>query len=274
MRDDSLAMPPEIYARKLYRDSLNRLAISERDKVRANAPLIPGKKNVPDSAISQRRLDTTVIREQPAVPAAVAERKRLNDRKLAALDVPARTTKQSGKSKAFDAQQLAKIDSIFRKPVTVEDLSGAANAARQIKSQMQNANGNIEAYEKEYIVFDIQWHKIVASSFACIAMFLIGAPLGAIIKKGGLGIPVLVSILFFVVYYIVTMQGEKLAKQGTLSVEVGVWIADALLFGIGLMFLRQARADARLFEADFYAVVLDKIVRWINSKKVARANAG
>jgi lipopolysaccharide export system permease protein len=105
-------------------------------------------------------------------------------------------------------------------------------------------------------------------------MFLIGAPLGAIIKKGGLGIPVLVSILFFVVYYIVTMQGEKLAKQGTLSVEVGVWIADALLFGIGLMFLRQARADARLFEADFYAVVLDKIVRWINSKKVARANAG
>lgn len=64
---------------------------------------------------------------------------------------------------------------------------------------------------------------------ACIAMFLIGAPLGAIIKKGGLGMPFLVSILFFIVYYVLTMQGEKLAKTNTISVAVGVWMADAVL---------------------------------------------
>ena len=67
----------------------------------------------------------------------------------------------------------------------------------------------------------------MASSFACIAMFLIGAPLGAIIKKGGLGVPFLVSIFFFIIYYVFTMQGEKLAKQATIGVATGVWMADA-----------------------------------------------
>jgi lipopolysaccharide export system permease protein len=98
-------------------------------------------------------------------------------------------------------------------------------------------------------------------------MFLIGAPLGAIIKRGGLGVPFLVSILFFIVYYVLTMQGEKLAKQGNLGIVAGVWMADILLFVTGLFFLRQARVDARLFEADFYSVIVDKIKRWFTRKR-------
>jgi lipopolysaccharide export system permease protein len=101
-------------------------------------------------------------------------------------------------------------------------------------------------------------------------MFLIGAPLGAIIKKGGLGMPFLVSILFFIVYYVITMQGEKLAKQGSVSPLVGVWIADMILFVIGLFFLRQARADARLFEADFYNVVFDRLKTWFRKRRTMR----
>jgi lipopolysaccharide export system permease protein len=102
---------------------------------------------------------------------------------------------------------------------------------------------------------------------ACLAMFLIGAPLGSIIKRGGLGVPFLVSILFFIIYYITTMQGEKLAKQAKISVVTGVWMADFLLLIVGLFFLRQARIDARLFEADFYRVVLDKVKRWFQKRK-------
>ena len=120
-------------------------------------------------------------------------------------------------------------------------------------------------------IFQIQWHKILASSLACVAMFLIGAPLGAIIKKGGLGVPFLVSILFFIIYYVLTMQGEKVAKQGTIPAWAGVWFADVILFAVGLVFLRQARIDARLFESDFYAVVIEKAKRWFAERKQAKA---
>ena len=85
-------------------------------------------------------------------------------------------------------------------------------------------------------------------------MFLIGAPLGAIIKKGGLGVPVIVSIFFFILYYVLTITSEKWAKAGVTDPMLSVWVADFLLLPIGLFFLRQARADARLFDSDFYMV--------------------
>lgn len=160
-----------------------------------------------------------------------------------------------------DTTAMARVDELFNRPPMQEEIQGATNMARQIKSQLENTNASIEMYDKELAVFEIQWHKILASSLACVAMFLIGAPLGAIIKRGGLGVPFLVSILFFIVYYLLSMQGEKLAKNGTISAITGVWAADVILFIIGLFFLRQARIDARLFESDFYSVFYDKVKR-------------
>ena len=95
-------------------------------------------------------------------------------------------------------------------------------------------------------------------------MFLIGAPLGSIIKKGGLGVPVLVSILFFILFYVLDLLGVKWAKQDLISVPVGVWLANFILFIIGMIFLRQARVDARLFDSDFYHVVIDKIKKKVS----------
>ncbi len=165
-----------------------------------------------------------------------------------------------------DSAIHARADSVFRLAPTRSVLENAANRVRNTKSQLSGTTTSIRSSETERRVFQIQWHKILASSLACIAMFLIGAPLGAIIKKGGLGVPFLVSILFFIIYYLLTMTGEKWAKQGIIPVPVGVWTADVLLFIIGLLFLRQARLDARFFEADFYMVQIDRLKRWLIGK--------
>lgn len=150
-------------------------------------------------------------------------------------------------------------DSIFSIPFNQSEISVASNLVRNIKSQLYNTNEQIKSYGERLIEFDVQWHKILANSIACMAMFLIGAPLGSIIKKGGLGVPVLVSILFFIVFYVLSLMGEKWAKQSLLSVTEGMWLANTVLMIIGLLFLKQARADARLFDADFYNVVWDKL---------------
>jgi lipopolysaccharide export system permease protein len=150
-------------------------------------------------------------------------------------------------------------------------LAVALNIARQAKSRI---NGNVEILKNKrenLFVYQIQWHKILSNTFACVVMFLIGAPLGAIIKRGGLGLPVLVSIFFFIIFYVLNMLGEKWAKQGIVEPWLGVWMANMILLPIGFMFLKQARNDSRLFEADFYKVYLERLMRWF-SKRSARKN--
>lgn len=195
-------------------------------------------------------------------------------RKPEGLSAKARLSEKSVSRKApqpkvlTEADRQAKTDSVFNAPVTESLLENVASKARATKSQISGIVAEIKAAEEDKRVFQIQWHKIFASSLACIAMFLIGAPLGAIIKKGGLGVPFLVSILFFIIYYMFTMLGDKWAKRGAIPVPVGVWAADVILFIIGLYFLRQARLDARFFEMDFYLVQVDKFKKWLTQKRL------
>jgi len=168
--------------------------------------------------------------------------------------------------RSYSPRNKQKSDSIFQAPYTESELANALSRVRTVKAQLLTSNSNIAAHENDKRIFYIQWHKIMAQAIACIAMFLIGAPLGAIIKKGGLGVPVLMSILFFILFYVLSLMGEKWAKQSVLSVEIGMWLANATLFIIGFMFLRQARADARLFDSDFYSVIWDRLTRRFSKK--------
>jgi lipopolysaccharide export system permease protein len=167
-------------------------------------------------------------------------------------------------------------DTLVARTTSRGDISFALSTARNAASQLMNINGHIQTYQNEFRIHQIQWHKILASAIACMAMFLIGAPLGAIIKKGGLGIPVLASILFFILYYVLSLLGEKWGKNGIMPVPLGMWISNGVLFTVGSLFLLQARRDARLFEADFYLVVWDRINRLVaqyRSRHVARKPA-
>ncbi|QSE96590.1 LptF/LptG family permease [Fulvivirga lutea] len=141
------------------------------------------------------------------------------------------------------------------------------NNVRQARAKIQAHNTTLERQVYDQNVFAIQYHKILANSVACIIMFLIGAPLGAIIKRGGLGMPVLLSIIFFIIFYVISMTGEKYAKQDLVDPFVAIWSANFILLPVGLLFLRQARNDARLFEADFYNVVFDKFKQWFSKNK-------
>jgi lipopolysaccharide export system permease protein len=82
--------------------------------------------------------------------------------------------------------------------------------------------------------------------------FLIGAPLGAIIRKGGLGVPIVISVIFFVIYYVISVSGEKLAKEGTWSSSLGMWISSIVLLPIAIYLIRQATNDSALLDIDWY----------------------
>jgi lipopolysaccharide export system permease protein len=270
--------PEEVKKWQVYKDSLTRSEYVQKydpktagingtaapDSVTqtAGAPAVQPHSKTPDSLAGNR---TKLMKS--SIARSVPKAKKVNrSKRIKKLEADANVVTVK-KVVLSDSAIHAKLDSLFAIEPNNYYLSHAANQARQVKQNVANANASRESYLKEYRVFEIQWHKILASSLACVAMFLIGAPLGAIIKKGGLGMPFLVSIFFFILYYVLTMQGEKLAKQGSVDVALGVWMPDMVLFIIGLLFLLQARADARLFEADFYHVMVDKVKSWMNRKK-------
>ncbi|WP_337040692.1 LptF/LptG family permease [Emticicia sp. 17c] len=110
-----------------------------------------------------------------------------------------------------------------------------------------------------------KWHKFTMA-FACFVMFLIGSSLGSIIKKGGFGWPVVLSITFFILMYVLMQLGDKYAKEGVWNVKLGVWMPDVVLLGFGIYFLYKATNDARLFDSDIYDVYFDKLKTYWKTK--------
>lgn len=241
-RNDTIALPEELTLFELYKDSLSKI---ESAKLEASS-LAATADSVSALRIEAKKKQLTFNNFKNNPQAVSSARKNRTFKSKVVQPLASRTTKLN-------------IDSLLDLPLTRDHVQAAANYARQTKNQITSSKDYEDNYVKGRTVFEVQWHKILSNSLACIVMFLIGAPLGAIIKRGGLGVPFLVSILFFIVFYLLTMQGEKWAKTGAISAWSGVWAADFILLWIGLFFLRQARVDARLFENDFYMVVLDKL---------------
>lgn len=146
-------------------------------------------------------------------------------------------------------------------PVDLDILRMAANKARNLRSFTQSYIERLATTRRESNSFQIEIYRKFTQSAACLIMFLIGAPLGAIIKKGGLGLPVLISILFFISFYVVSILGEKWGREGIMAVFQGMWLANGILLPIGLFFLYQARNDSHLLEFDMWKSLAKKFKR-------------
>ncbi len=128
----------------------------------------------------------------------------------------------------------------------------AINLSRNSKSRLETLVKD-QADRAKYIRnHEIQWHKKLTLSFACFILFLIGAPLGAIIRKGGLGMPIVISVVFFLLFHVLSITGEKMALEGAIAVPKGMWMASMVLLPIGLFFTYKATTDSALFNIESY----------------------
>lgn len=126
------------------------------------------------------------------------------------------------------------------------------NSARSISMGI-DSHGITYAYkERELRKHKIEWHRKIVLSLACVVLFLIGAPLGAIIRKGGLGTPLIFAIVFFMVFYFSSTTGEKFAKENSLTPFSGMWLATFTLLPIGIFLTYKAMRDSHLFNKEFY----------------------
>lgn len=122
------------------------------------------------------------------------------------------------------------------------DPSSRSNVIETAVGLSRNAKENVSFHKQDFQAQTLnikkhkkEWHKKFTLSFACLIFFFIGAPLGAIIRKGGMGLPVVISVLFFVIYYIISTVAERMAEFGDLNMFLGVWISSIIIFPIGLI---------------------------------------
>lgn len=135
----------------------------------------------------------------------------------------------------------------------------ALNKIASIKSSIIQFKVDKELKATDITLHLVEWHRKYAISLACLILFFIGAPLGAIIKKGGLGMPLVVAIVFFLIFHLLSMFGEKFVKQGILSPAMGMWLAIIVLAPVGAFLTYKAMHDSQLFNKDFYTRQLKKI---------------
>ena len=160
----------------------------------------------------------------------------------------ARAERQAGRSSLRPDTLLARLSQERRVSVVEEMQTTLKNAITDLQFDKNITRDGYKNVRKHLI----QWHQKFALSLSCIIFFFIGTPLGAIIRKGGLGLPTVVSVIIFIIYYVIDTSGMKLARDGAVSVIYGMWISTMVLAPLGAFLTYKANNDSVVFNLDAY----------------------
>ncbi len=138
-------------------------------------------------------------------------------------------------------------------------ISLAIARVRDVKTLVEQRIEGSKFVDSQLRRATLEWHKKFTLSLACLLFFFIGAPLGSIIRRGGFGLPVVVAVLFFILYYITDNIGRHMALEGISDVRVGVWLSSIILFPIGVFITYKATHDSALLNPEAYKLFLKRI---------------
>jgi lipopolysaccharide export system permease protein len=150
-------------------------------------------------------------------------------------------------------------------------LQNTASNLRNLKSLIDVTALDHKLQAENFSKYGIELHRKFALSFACILLFLIGAPLGAIIRKGGLGLPLVFAVVFFIAFHILNIFGEKLVKAGTAEPWLGMWMSTFMMTPIALLLIIAARADSKVFTKEWYMRIVQFFKAIFKPKKASLA---
>lgn len=140
-------------------------------------------------------------------------------------------------------------------------VENAQNLVRSSSSFIDSINDEVKNKEYTKVDYLIGWHKKINISFACIVLFFVGASLGAIIRKGGMGLPVVVAVIFFLLYYVVSIIYEDLVIEGVYTVIFGTWFPLLLFLPLGIFLTFKAAKDSALFDLISYTDPIKKLFK-------------
>ncbi|NDV68425.1 LptF/LptG family permease [Dysgonomonas sp. 25] len=177
------------------------------------------------------------------------------------------------KAKQAEESQFIATDLTHVQPINFDSLTNVLSRSDKITSlervKMREEGVATSFYTQSWMKprlednirrHEVEMHRKFTLSFACLIFFFIGAPLGAIIRKGGMGVPVIISVAFFIVYYIFENVGVKMARDGVWPIWQGTWLSSMILFPIGVFLTYKSMNDSDLFNIGAYSKYIRKIL--------------
>lgn len=153
-----------------------------------------------------------------------------------------------------------KIDTL-KSEKKLEILSNAYTRLDNIKSTLETKNNEINPSMKYFSKVIIYQQRIISYSFTCIIFFMIGASLGSIIRKGGMGLPVIIAIVIFILFYVINVGFENLAWSGKMNPYLAAWFPNIILFPFGVLMTYKALTDSQLFDSEKYKVFFKPLTK-------------
>lgn len=191
-------------------------------------------------------------------------RANLHDAQAAYWKRPApKAQAQKGKAAAAASVRAVPADSLLSRFDAARRQEVAGRTRAKIESARSDVEWKAQVAEDSYGRIRrhwVEWHQKMTLSLACLFFFFVGAPLGAIIRKGGLGMPTVVSVLIFIFYYIINTSGMKMARDGSWSMIYGMWISSAVLLPFGIYLTIMANRDSIVFNWELYQNFLRRLL--------------
>ena len=185
-----------------------------------------------------------------------------------AIALPYAARQDSSKKNTLAVKtKISKFDMLIPDSVREQVNNAALNTANNLKFTIETSGTEIENRKDEITYHKIEWHRKFSLSMACFVLFFIGAPLGSIIRKGGLGMPLVVAIIFFLQFHLLNMFGEKFVKESIMPPFIGMWLAPLVLTPVGIFLTYKAMHDSQLFNKEYYNRAFKKLKVIFNMAK-------
>ncbi|MEO8819869.1 MAG: LptF/LptG family permease [Ginsengibacter sp.] len=192
-------------------------------------------KNVPDSFFKKNKLELASYVKYSKYKDTVATKNEIADVK-----------------KILPEKKISSFDSLIPDSLATNVFDQTLSEVSNVRNVLQISSSDYQAQVADFTSHEIEWHKKLSVSIACLVLFFIGAPLGSIIRKGGLGLPLVMALLFFMIFYLLNIFGEKFTKDHVLIPIVGMWLPVIVLSPVGFFLTYKAMHDSQLFNKEYY----------------------
>ncbi|MEO6684159.1 MAG: LptF/LptG family permease [Ginsengibacter sp.] len=184
---------------------------------------------------------------------------------VTSIPLTAAPAKKETQKKTKDSTETKTVDDLIPEHSRLLIDERTANAINNAKNLLDVSVVEDKTKRSEITQLKIEWHKKLSLSVACLVLFFIGAPLGSIIRKGGLGMPIVVALIFFMIFYLLNIFGEKFSKDNIVDPVLGMWLPVIVLTPIGFFLTYKAMHDSQLFNKEFYYRTAKRIRKLFSS---------